>query len=156
MVSAALQVNAGRMDALVSVVASEVPLPSATVAVFGLAYKAGSDTMRRSPALDLIARLRAERVAVRAYDALTGPSALPPASGATFFDDPYEAAAGCQALIVLQDGLGPDALPAARLGAVMPGGLLVDCWNAYEPAAVRAAGLRHLVLGRPLAAAVPR
>jgi len=151
MAPAALQVNAGRLDALLRAMSADVTLAGGAVAVLGVSYKAGSDVLRRSPGLELAARLHAAGAVVHAYDPLVPARSLPPAPGVRAFDDPYAAAAGCAAVVVLQDGLAPDRVRLDRLGAVVPGALLVDCWNAFRPADVRAAGLRHVVLGRAAA-----
>lgn len=151
MASAALAVNAGRMDALAGAIARRVPLAGAAVALHGLSYKAGSDTLRRSPGLALAAALAAGGAAVRASDPLLPAAAVAAAApGLSAHDDPCEAAAGCAALVVLQQGAAP--LDLGRLAAAMPGGLLVDCWAAYAPEAVAGAGLGHLVPGRAAAA----
>lgn len=52
------------------------PLEGATVAVLGLTYKPGTDTLRRSGAVELCAKLLAAGVQVRCYDPAAGD--LPP------------------------------------------------------------------------------
>ena len=62
-------------------------------AVFGLTYKAGTSTLRRSLALEVAALLEKAGAKLRLYD--------PKAGGENILKDPYEAASGAEAIIVM-------------------------------------------------------
>lgn len=70
------------------------------VAVWGLTYKAGTDTLRRSSAMELCTALAREGVSVRTHDPAV--SALPPATPAevTLWPTAVEALEGASALVV--------------------------------------------------------
>ena len=63
-------------------------LPEKKVAVLGLTYKPGTDTLRRSGAVELISALLAEDVQVRAYDPAV--KALPPELSRAHFSSTLE------------------------------------------------------------------
>jgi UDPglucose 6-dehydrogenase len=75
------------------------PLAGATVAVLGLTYKPGTDTLRRSGAVELAARLLAAGARVRCYDPVV--RSLPPElAGASHSASLEEAVAGADAAVV--------------------------------------------------------
>ena len=68
------------------------------IAVWGLTYKPGTDTLRRSSAIVLCDRLTAAGATVRAYDPVI--SELPADHDLTLAGDPLSAARGADALVV--------------------------------------------------------
>ena len=75
------------------------PLEGATVAVLGLTYKPGTSTLRRSGAVELVAKLLAAGAVVRCYDPVV--TALPPElSGATLCPALEDALANSDAAVV--------------------------------------------------------
>ncbi|NLD75151.1 MAG: UDP-glucose/GDP-mannose dehydrogenase family protein, partial [Acidimicrobiales bacterium] len=81
-------------------------LDGVTVAVWGLTFKARTDDLRDSPALNVIRRLRERGARVQAFD-----PAVPAAKGATdarlegieVSDDAYAATEGAHALVILTE-----------------------------------------------------
>ena len=82
------------------------PVAGRRIAVWGLAFKAGTDDVRESPALAIIPALLAEGARVAAHDpearhtfaaalAAAGPDGLP--AGLELADDPWSAAHGADA-----------------------------------------------------------
>jgi UDPglucose 6-dehydrogenase len=120
-----------------------------TIAVWGLAFKAGTDDMRESPAVALIDALLAAGAAVRAHD----PEAMDVARGiwgerVTFADDPYDALAGADALAVVTEWLlyrNPDF---ERIKTTLRSPVVVDGRNLYEPARMARLGFRYAGIGR--------
>ncbi|HVP29700.1 MAG TPA: UDP-glucose/GDP-mannose dehydrogenase family protein [Myxococcota bacterium] len=71
LLDAVLEVNRGRPDDLVRVAERELGrLAGKTLAVLGVAFKPGTDDLRESPSLRLIAGLRAAGAEVRVWDPL--------------------------------------------------------------------------------------
>ena len=66
-------------------------LHGATVAIWGLTFKANTDDLRDSPALEIAAALLAEGARVLAYDPVTGPEAAERVPGLEVVGDPYAA-----------------------------------------------------------------
>ena len=76
----------------------------ATVAVWGLTFKANTDDRRDSPSLQIAHRLAALGATVQAFDpTVDAESEFPDLQDLQLRDDPYAAAAGAQALVVLTE-----------------------------------------------------
>ncbi len=123
-------------------------LEGTRVGVLGLAFKAGTDDVRFSPALELIRLLQEEGARVSASDpqACRTPRSLP--GGVTYLADPYQVALGADAVVLATDWPQYRALDLQRLKSLMRGTVLVDARNALEPEQVRKAGLQYLGMGR--------
>jgi len=76
-------------------------LSGKTIAVFGLTYKAGTRTLRRSRAIEVAEDLSKKGVALRLHDPQVEPGEIPIIQNAQFFKDPYEAAAGSDAIVIM-------------------------------------------------------
>ena len=122
------------------------------IALWGLAFKPETDDIRESPALRLIEQLRDAGASVAGYDpaamanvrAALGDDALELAS------DPYAAAAGADALVLVTEWheLRHPDLP--RLRALMRTPVLFDGRNVWPPDEARAAGFIYQGIGRLL------
>lgn len=126
-----------------------------TIAVWGLAFKPGTDDMREAPSLDLIAALLAAGASVRAFDPQAAEAArrvLPQdalASGRLqIVEAQYEAAIDADALVLVTEWKPfrhPDFKSLHRL---MRHHAIFDGRNQYTPAAVRQAGFSYSGMGR--------
>jgi UDPglucose 6-dehydrogenase len=119
------------------------------IALLGLAFKAGTDDIRDSPALALADALRAQGAEVAACD----PKATEPAGrDRPWLDlrpDPQAAAADADAVVLATEWPEYLTLDFAELAACMRGRLLFDARNALDPAQAADAGLDYLANGRP-------
>jgi len=124
-------------------------LKGATVALWGLAFKANTDDMRESPALPLIDALLAAGAHVVAHD----PAAMHEAErriGARirYAKSSYEAATGADVLVIVTDWNEYRFPDFARLKAVLKHARIVDGRNLYDPAKVSALGFTYRSIGR--------
>ena len=128
------------------------------LAVLGLAFKGGTDDIRESPALSVVEMLLREGCEIRAYDpaAMERARAALPQRGVTYCENPYEAASGADALLILTDWKEFAALELDRLRALLAYPIVVDGRNLYDPAAMSAAGFIYYSIGRPALAAESR
>ncbi|WP_374713737.1 UDP-glucose dehydrogenase family protein [Symbiobacterium terraclitae] len=149
------------------------PVAGKRIAVWGLAFKAGTDDVRESPALEIIPALLAQGARVVAHDpearrtfaaALTGAgvqregsasasTGVPPSGaglpgGFTLVDEMWEAARGADALLVLTEWPEYAAAPPEAIRTALAGDLVVDARNLFDPEAMAAAGLRYRGVGR--------
>lgn len=94
------------------------------IAVWGLTYKPGTDTLRRSDALDLCRWLVGQGASVHVHD----PAAprLPADLAVTRHQDPLEAAAGARALVLATGWPAYREVPVDRLAALAPHLLVLD------------------------------
>ncbi len=125
-------------------------LAGRTVAVWGLAFKAGTDDMRESPAVTLIDALLEAGALVRAHD----PEALNVARGVwgdrvSYTNDQYSALEGADALAVVTEWLVYRTPDFERVRGLMRTPVIVDGRNLYQPARLAALGFRYTGIGRP-------
>ena len=153
-VQAAEEANADRKRCLAArVTAVAGDLQGKTVAVLGLAFKAGTDDMREAASLDLIPELQARGATVRAFDPEAMDAAAPMLPGAVFCRDAYHALDGADVVVVLTEWDAFADLDLTRAAGRMHRRLMVDFRNLYQPSDVIAAGIDYVSLGRPAASA---
>jgi UDPglucose 6-dehydrogenase len=119
-----------------------------TVGILGLAFKPNTDDLRDAPALEIIHLLRHEGAHVRAYDPAAMPKAQALLGDVVFGHDAYEAAAGCDAVVLVTEWNEFKQLDMRRLHAAMAFPLLVDGRNVYEPEAMTRLGFIYCGMGR--------
>ncbi len=119
------------------------------IGVWGLTFKARTDDLRNSPALEVIARLRSLGARVRAYDpAVAVDSDHPALEGVDIVADPYGACEGAEVLAVLTEWDEFRRLDFAKVGAALAGRRVVDARNLLDPAAMRRHGFDYEGIGR--------
>ena len=119
------------------------------IVVYGVTFKPNTDDMRDAPSLTILPALVGQGAEVRVVDPegrREGETLLP---GVTWFDDPYEAATGATAAILLTEWNEFRALDLARLSERMETPRMADLRNIYDPDAVKAAGFaKYVSVGR--------
>jgi len=123
------------------------PLNGKMISIFGLTYKAGTSTLRRSAALEIIKRLKGEGALVRAYDprvSLSEESAL----GINMSLDPYSACEKSDALVIVNDLPEFTELDFVKIRNVMKAPFVFDTQNLLEQSKVAASGMKYIGLGR--------
>ncbi len=104
------------------------------LALFGLTFKAGTDDVRDSPALGVAALLRQAGADLVAYD-----PGVPAGTGVVdeallrIVDDPYAAAKGVEAVIILTEWPEFRTLDWPRIAADLQVPLVVDTRNVVDP-----------------------
>lgn len=111
------------------------------LALFGLTFKAGTDDVRDSPALRVAALLRQAGAELAGHDPALGPAApgIDPAL-LTVCADPYEAARGADAVVVLTEWAEYRILDWSRLAELVGTAIVVDTRNLLDSAVVGLAG----------------
>lgn len=127
-------------------------LHDARIGVLGLTFKAGTDDLRDSPSLAVIAELRRAGAEIRAYDPTTVPPVeehrLGALEGIELCSSAIEALTDVDAAMVLTEWPEFAALDLTKVAEVMRGDGLVDARNLLDPEDVRNAGLRYDGVGR--------
>jgi UDPglucose 6-dehydrogenase len=123
-------------------------LEGATVAVWGLTFKARTDDLRDSPAIAVIRRLVDRGATVRAYDPGVRGRTSEELEGIDVVDDPYSVCEGADVLVVLTEWDEFRWLDFAKVAGLMKKARLVDTRNLLEPATVRRRGFEYDGLGR--------
>jgi UDPglucose 6-dehydrogenase len=122
------------------------------VAVWGLAFKGGTNDVRDSPAIRIVQGLLDAGASVRAYDPLAEPAAEPLVGAEVLCDDLYEPVAGADALMVLTDCREFAAADLARVRELMAGDTIVDGRGVVPGADARATGFTYIGIGKTNAA----
>lgn len=119
------------------------------IAIWGLAFKPETDDIREAPALTLVDQLRAAGASVTGYD----PAALANAraqlgDAIELVDDPYRAAGGADALVLVTEWHELRQPDLAKLATLMRTRVLFDGRNVWSPDDARAAGFVYHGIGR--------
>lgn len=122
-----------------------------TVALWGLAFKANTDDIRESAALDIIYTLTDAGVRVRAFDPVANANAqelLIDTPLASIEDDPYALCEQADALIIATEWnqfRNPDF---SRIKALLKTPMIFDGRNLYNPETMRDRGFIYYCVGR--------
>lgn len=125
-------------------------LKNKRLAVWGLAFKGGTDDIRESPAVAVCASLLAEGCRLVAYD----PAAMPRAAevlvhpAMEFADSPLAAVKDADALLVLTDWEEFTALDMKEVASFMRYPILIDGRNLFDPEEASSAGFYYCSIGR--------
>ncbi|OGU30064.1 MAG: UDP-glucose 6-dehydrogenase [Gemmatimonadetes bacterium RIFCSPLOWO2_12_FULL_68_9] len=124
-------------------------LATSTVAVWGLAFKAETDDMRESPAIELITGLLDAGAKVQAHD----PAAIGQAKGLfgdriCYFEHQYDALKGADALVIVTEWLQFRNPDFARIKALLRRPVIVDGRNLYDASKLRSLGFTYTCVGR--------
>jgi UDPglucose 6-dehydrogenase len=119
------------------------------VALLGLAFKPNTDDMREAPSIDIVQVLEDAGVTVRGYDPESMAQARPLMPDVELFANPYAAAAGADAVVLVTEWDALRALDLERIAASMRRKVLVDLRNIYPPEEVEESGLEWHGIGRP-------
>ena len=141
-----IEVNHEQRQRVVDKVAAALPagLEGATVGLWGLAFKAGTDDTRDSPAVDLARALTVGGARIRGFD----PQASVDIEGVLIVDDPLDAIKGADVLLIATEWPEFQAVDLRTVRDAMVGNVIVDARNILDPDAVRRLGMVYVGVGR--------
>jgi UDPglucose 6-dehydrogenase len=123
-------------------------LKGKTIGLLGLAFKPNTDDMREAPSIDIAEALTAAGAIVRAYDPVAMENAHTLLPAVKLFDNPYEMAKDCDALMVLVEWNEFKQLDLERIHDEMKNPTLFDGRNIYNPEEMRSLGFSYRAVGR--------
>ena len=123
-------------------------LPGTPIAVFGLAFKSGTNDVRNSVSMRIVRSLMNEGAAVRAHDPVAIPEARELLPEGVVETDPYRAVRDATALLILTGWPQYRDLDYERIGREMQNRNLLDGCNLLEPAEMKRLGFRYEGVGR--------
>jgi UDPglucose 6-dehydrogenase len=118
------------------------------VGVLGLTYKAGTSTLRRSAALEIIAALTERGAIVTAFDPRAAPEEVNKHGEFIFCADAYTAAAGADALVIVTDWPEFKDLDFDLIKSTMRQPVVIDTRNMLDDRKLAAAGISYFGVGR--------
>ncbi len=150
-----LQVNEEQFDRTARKIIDSVDAKQAGkhVAALGLTFKAGTDDLRDSPSVEVLKRVVAAGIKVKAYDpaVLAGENQLSrvhPDLVVELVSDPYAAAEGAASLAILTEWDEFTWLDFDKLAEIMAGRNIVDARNLLDPSIPQRRGFNYRGIGR--------
>jgi UDPglucose 6-dehydrogenase len=132
-------------------------LSGKTIAVWGLAFKPGTDDMREAPSLVLIEKLIAAGARIQAHDPVATESAQReiPADWLTtdhirFYEHQYDALSGADAMALVTEWKPFRNPDFERIKATLKSPLIFDGRNQFDPASMQELGIEYYGIGRGL------
>ncbi|WP_157015751.1 UDP-glucose dehydrogenase family protein [Mesorhizobium xinjiangense] len=152
LVKATIATNEARKRSMAQRVLKAIGQPTGKqVALFGVAFKPETDDLRESPALTVVEHLLEAGVGIRGFD----PQAAD-AAGALFpqthwFDDPYDAASGADAVVIMTEWNVLRALDLMKLKSAMRTPVMIDLRNIHRRKEPARYGFTYISVGRDVA-----
>jgi UDPglucose 6-dehydrogenase len=134
---------------LLDLLGGEIAIDGATIAIWGLTYKPGTDTLRRSSAVELCRWLLSEGAGVRAHDPAVDELPADLAAGATLCATPLDAAARADALVVCTPWPDYREVSASDLKAALARAVVIDAGGYLADSLGAEAGLHYARVGSP-------
>ncbi len=119
------------------------------IAIWGLAFKPNTDDIREAPAISIAEQLISHGATVSAYD----PEAMKNVQGVMgeklqYGKDPYDAANGCDALLIATEWNEFRTPDFDRLASVLKNKAIFDGRNLFELDKMRELGFHYVSIGR--------
>ena len=150
LLQAVMDINADQRNHVVTKVRELVggSVRGKQIGILGLAFKPNTDDMRDAPATDIIKALEGEGASIVAYDPVAMDVAKQIMPNLKTVDNPYDVAAGCDAVILMTEWNEFKQLDFYKLKASMKSPALIDARNVYEPDKMVLAGFNYRGVGR--------
>jgi UDPglucose 6-dehydrogenase len=143
------KINHHRITHFVDTVRKELwVLRGKKLAVWGLAFKPNTDDVRFAPSIAIIKTLMEEGATVNAYDPQAAEKACEVLPTVNYCADPYEAADGADAILILTEWDEFRDIDWKRLARQVEHPLIVDGRNMLSPEEVTRQGFHYLSIGR--------
>lgn len=151
LIKAVEAVNADQKQALITKIVAEfgADLTGKTFAVWGLAFKPGTDDMREASSIDLIQGIIARGGKVQAYD----PKAIEEAKfylkdlSISYFEDKYEVLKNADACILVTEWKEFRSPDFKKMLSLMSGNVFIDGRNQYDSQTMASYGFLYKQIG---------
>ena len=150
------KINEAQRDLIIDKITKSIwNIHGKTIGILGLSFKPDTDDIRSAPAIDIINRLVIQGAKIRAYD----PEAMAKSKEAlsadpacrksvTYCKDAYDAARGCNALVIMTEWNEFKALDFKRLKKLLKQPVIIDGRNIYDPGKMKKLGFVYTGIGR--------
>lgn len=148
LMDAVWEINSQRAQLVSRRLASELGgLNGRQIGILGLTYKAGTSTLRRAISLDIIRNLIQQGAMIKAFDPLANLDEVADLPSMEMCTDPYQAAQGSSALVLITEWAGIDELDWKQMCACMREDVLLDTRNLLDTHLMAEAGFRYIGIG---------
>ncbi len=118
------------------------------IAVWGLAFKANTDDVRESPAIDIIELLKREGAQISAYDPQAMENAKKVIEAISFDKSKEDAALGAELLMIVTDWDEFKEVDLEAIKKLLKAPKIVDGRNIYDPKKLKELGFEYIGVGR--------
>jgi len=119
------------------------------IAIWGLAFKAGTDDIRESPALYFVPNLMERKAKLRLWDPIAKHKFMTVHPDLEYNDSLIETARGADAVLILTDWPEIAKVDLDELKRVMRCPIVADGRNMFEPQIMADHGFTYYCMGRP-------
>ncbi|MFC1841571.1 UDP-glucose dehydrogenase family protein [Candidatus Dependentiae bacterium] len=119
-----------------------------TIGVLGLSFKAGTDDIRKSPAILVINRLLEGGAKIKAYDPKATENMKKLFPNVDYCDSAYEASKDTEAIIALTDWRDIKEIDLKKISTLVKNKVIVDARNMFDPKVLKENGFKFANLGR--------
>lgn len=143
------KVNMEARDLLIKKLRKVYPnLKGKTIAIWGLAFKPMTDDMREAPSITIVKKLQSLGVNIVAFDPVAEENARKIFHNVQFRQKPYDAVAGCDALMIITEWNEFRVLDLNKVKSLMKHPVIIDGRNVYEPKEMNELGFTYFGFGR--------
>jgi len=118
------------------------------ICILGLTFKPNTDDMRDSPAIAIIQTLQDAGASIRAHDPEGTEQAKAVLDDVEYFDEPYAAMEGADALVIVTEWDSFRALDLLRAKSLLAAPVIVDLRNIYPRERCEKMGFSYFAIGR--------
>jgi UDPglucose 6-dehydrogenase len=123
-------------------------LENKVVGLLGLAFKENTDDMRDAASIDIADGLTKAGATVRGYDPVARETAAPHMPEVKIYDNPYNMAEGCDALVVVTPWNEFKQLDLEKIKGLLKSPVIYDGRNIYDPKLMKEMGFTYKAVGR--------
>ena len=118
------------------------------IGILGLSFKPNTDDLRSAPSIEIIKDLQAEGARIRAYDPQAMENSKTMLKDVEYRQNPYDAAKGCDALIILTEWSEFKDIDIAKIKNLMNRPLIIDGRNIFDASHMQSLGIEYVSIGR--------
>ncbi|MBL6079225.1 UDP-glucose/GDP-mannose dehydrogenase family protein [Belnapia sp. T18] len=151
LVETTIAVNDARKEAMADRIIAALggEVAGKSIGILGVTFKPETDDMRDAPSLVILPKLVAAGAKVVVHDPQPHQARQSLPGAVTFVATPLEAVTGADAVALLTEWNEYRSMAPERLRGAMRGKVVLDLRNAWDPEAMREAGLDYSGIGRP-------
>ena len=151
LVETTISVNDARKEAMADRIIAALggDVAGKSVGILGVTFKPETDDMRDAPSLVILPKLVAAGAKVTVHDPQPHQARQSLPGAVTFAATPMEAVKDADAVALLTEWNEYRSMAPERLRDAMRGKVVLDLRNAWDPEAMREAGLDYSGIGRP-------
>tara|TARA_Y100000310_G_C20675425_1_gene812768 strand:+ start:977 stop:2278 length:1302 start_codon:yes stop_codon:yes gene_type:complete len=123
-------------------------LNNKTIAIWGLSFKPKTDDMRDAPSITIIENLKKLGAKINAFDPEARENAKKILNDVNICDEPYQAAVGASALVIVTEWNTFRNLDKEKLKTIMTDLNIIDARNIYDPIDFKDSEFNYVGVGR--------